>query len=244
MKARRIALKLMEAGAVRPSLATAEGPVFQMLDPPGVEDAHGDTMDAGALLLPPGVTEIPLYWLHSYHDALLPGLAPDDRLPVGMATVWQEGWQWYFTPRFSGLTDLSTEASAALAAGQVEACSVGYRTVLSTPNGKGPSGAGEDVHKARLMEVSLIPPGEKGAKAGAVRVKNMNDETKPQEQDLKAEVKALSAALTAMAAKVDAIHGKLLPPEDKPKEEPPAEEKPPAEVATKAWDAFRAPRAA
>lgn len=255
MKARGLSLKRMGPDAAGLSLATAAGPVFNMLDPPGVEDAHGDTMDSGALRLPPGVNEIPLYWLHSYHDGLLPDLSPENRLPVGTATVWEEGGQWYFTPTFSGLTDLSNEAAAAMASGEVMACSIGYRTVRGTPNGKGPDGKGEDVHEARLMEVSLIPPGERGAKAGAVRVKAMADETqKPEqstEQDLKTLVAAVLQAVNANTAKVDALAAKVdaLTQEEAAEESTEeksddAPEEPPAkDVSTKFWGRFRQPAA-
>lgn len=212
--------------APRLSLATAPGPVFAMLDPPGVPDAHGDTMDTGALRLPEGVNEVPLYWVHSYHEGVVPKASPEQRLPVGTATVWEEGGQWYFVPRFNRLTELSQQVEAALGKGDVSACSIGYRTTRGTPNGKGPDGKGEDVHEARLLEVSLV---DRGAKDGAVRVKTMADET----QEC-ASCKAMRADLIEMKTMVAAMHGKAFP-KDEPKEgEPktPAAE-PPADAETK-----------
>ncbi|MCY1080290.1 HK97 family phage prohead protease [Archangium lansingense] len=223
MKTRGLSLKLMDA-APRPSLATATGPVFAMLDPPGVPDAHGDTMDAGALRLPDGISEVPLYWVHSYHEGVVPKATPEQRLPIGSATVWEEGGQWYFVPRFNHLTDLSKQVSAAVAAGEVTACSIGYLTVRGTPNDKGPDGKGEDVHEARLLEASLV---DKGAKESAVRVKAMADETTecPGCAAVRADVAAMKAMVTAM-------HEQAFPkeaPAPKAKEEapPPAEEEKP-----------------
>lgn len=212
MKTRGLSLKLAES-APHLSLATATGPVFAMLDPPGVVDAHGDTMDAGALRLPEGVSEVPLYWVHSYHVDVVPEATPEQRLPVGTAQVWEEDGQWYFVPRFNHLTDLSHQVEAALAAGDVNACSIGYRTVRATPNGKGPEGKGEDVHEARLLEVSLV---DKGAKQGAVRVKAMPDETTTCPH-----CKAMQADMAEVKTMVAALHGKAFP-KDAPTEGPPA----------------------
>lgn len=174
MKTRFLHLKL-QASAL--SIATAPGPVFAMLDPPGVADFHGDTMDAGGLELPPpgenGLSEVPLYYLHSYHEDVVMEAAPADRVAIGAAVVWMEDGQPYFTPRFFGNTELSEETQRRLEAGEISACSVGYLVKRCTPNGKGPDGTGEDVHKARLIEVSLV---DKGAKEGAVRIKAMNEE--------------------------------------------------------------------
>lgn len=241
MKTRALSLKRLGAPAASAplSLATATGPVFAMLDPPGVVDAHGDTMDAGALELPPGVNEVPLYWLHSYHPEVVLDAQPHQRLPVGTATVWQEGEQWYCAPRFNRLTSLSTDIEAQTLAGEITACSIGYLTVASTPNGKGPQGTGEDVHKAKLLEVSLV---DKGAKAGAVRVKAMADTQPGQEpsmdeqwKQMRADMTEMKAAMTKMAGQLDAMHAKAFPPpaaeEKKPEAAPPAAEPPKDEEA-------------
>lgn len=221
MKTRGLSLKLLESPPPL-SLATAPGPVFAMLDPPGVEDKHGDTMDAGALRLPEGVTEIPLYWVHSYHPDVVPDATPEQRLPVGTAVVWEEDGQWYFVPRFNLLTDLSQKVKDAVGAGDIAACSIGYRTVRSTPNGKGPEGGGEDVHEARLLEVSLV---DVGAKAGAVRVKM--DETQ-QQQELGAKLDALTQAvvtlgqgLTQLTASVTQLATAMNEEEEEDPSEPP-----------------------
>jgi hypothetical protein len=171
MKRYTLALKLSSSAL---SMATAQGPVFAMLDPPGVVDAHGDTMDAGALELPPpgpdGTCEVPVYYLHSYHEDVVAEAAPSERVAIGVAVVWMEDGFPYFTPRFFKNTELSEETESRLNSGEISACSVGYLVASATPNGKGPNGSGEDVHKARLIEVSLV---DKGAKEGAVRIKAM-----------------------------------------------------------------------
>ncbi|MFY0567072.1 hypothetical protein ACN28E_24985 [Archangium lansingense] len=241
MKTRALSLKRLGAPAASPplSLATATGPVFAMLDPPGVEDAHGDTMDAGALELPPGVNEVPLYWVHSYHPEVVPDAQPHQRLPVGTATVWEEGGQWYFVPRFNRLTSLSTDVEAQTLAGEITACSIGYLTVAATPNGKGPEGTGEDVHKAKLLEVSLV---DKGAKAGAVRVKAMAETQPGQEptmdeqwKQMREDLAQTKAAVAKMAGQLDAMHAKAFPPpppeEKKPEDAPPVAEPPKDEEA-------------
>ncbi|QRK06055.1 HK97 family phage prohead protease [Archangium violaceum] len=184
--------------------------MFAMLDPPGVDDAHGDTMDAGALRLPEGVNEVPLYWVHSYHVGIVPDASPEQRLPVGSATVWEEEGQWYFVPCFNLLTDLSQKVKGAVDAGDIAACSIGYRTVRATPNGKGPDGKGEDVHEARLLEVSLV---DVGAKAGAVRIKMADEPKKPEEK--KPEPPAVDMA--DLYTMVKAIHAKMFPPESEAK---------------------------
>jgi HK97 family phage major capsid protein len=196
MKTRALSLKLRGTGL---SVATANGPVFAMLDPPGVEDAHGDTMDAGALRLPSpganGAAEVPLYFLHSYHEGVVPEAEPVDRIAIGRALVWEENGVPYFTPFFFGNTELSDETKRRLDAEEISACSVGYLTEQATLNGKGPTGMGEDVHQARLIEVSLV---DKGAKEGAVRIKMLTDE----------QVKKLVETLVAVRADVERIKTK------------------------------------
>jgi hypothetical protein len=198
MKQRALTLKLL---STFPTLATATGPVFAMLDPPGVEDAHGDTMDAGALRLPPpgpdGLSHVPLYFMHSYHESVVAEAAPEDRVAIGSAVVWSEGEQAYFSPRFFENTELSEETKRGLESGEITACSVGYLTRSATPNGKGPKGSGEDVHEARLIEVSLV---DLGAKAGAVRVKTMTNE----------DIKKLVQAVLATRADVEALKTKSI----------------------------------
>lgn len=204
MKTRALAIKL----AAVPSMATVAGPVFRMLDAPGVVDAHGDTMDAGALELPPagenGFSEVPLYWLHSYHEGVVAEADPADRIAIGVAMVWMENGEPLFTPRFFGNTELSEETQRELEAGEISACSVGYLTVEATPNGKGPQGTGEDVHRARLGEVSLV---DKGAKASAVRIKTMTKEELEKLQKTLAQVSAKVARLETKSFGVEMMCG-------------------------------------
>ncbi len=196
MKRRDLALKLLSEAL---SVATAPGPVFAMLDPQGVADAHGDTMDAGALQLPlpgdDGERRVPLYYVHSYSEEVVRDAAPQERVAIGDALLFEEGGFPYFIPRFFGNTELSEETERQLEAGEIAAASIGYLTVRATPNGKGPTGQGEDVHEARLIEVSLV---DKGAKQGAVRIKMLTKE----------DVNKLLKVLETTRAEVSALKAK------------------------------------
>jgi hypothetical protein len=190
MKTRSLALKLAPL-----TVATAKGPVFRMLDAPGVVDAHGDTMDAGALELPPpgdsGCSEVPLYFLHSYSEDVVLVATPSERVAIGVAVVWMEEGEPFFTPRFFGNTDLSTDTQRRTEAGELTRCSVGYLTLEATSN----DSSGEDVHRARLIEVSLV---DRGAKESAVRVKNMSNEA----------LVKLETGLAAMRAELKQLRAK------------------------------------
>lgn len=199
MKQRSLAVKLSSAAL---SVATAPGPVFAMLDPPGVADSHGDTMDAGALTLPPpgedGQRRAPLYYVHSYSEEVVQEAAPQDRVAIGEALLFEEDGYPYFVPRFYGNTELSEETKQRLEAGEIAAASIGYLTVRATPNGKGPDGQGEDVHEARLIEVSLV---DNGAKKGAVRIKMLSKEDT---RKLLEVLKNTRTEVAAIRAKADA----------------------------------------
>jgi hypothetical protein len=215
MKTARIAIKRAESP---PSLAAAAGPVFALLDPPGVYDRDGDRMGAGNLRLPPGHRDVPLYWDHSHREEKAVA-----RIPIGRAVVWREGDQWYMQPKCDLVDDLSRTIAAKVEAGTIDACSIGYITLAATPNGAGPSGRGEDVITGELVEVSLTGI---GAKAGAVRVKHMAkwktmEEAQAGFEQMAADLEECKAMLAQVLER--------LPKPTTEKDAPPPEDTPPAD---------------
>ncbi|RKG97837.1 hypothetical protein D7V97_33875 [Corallococcus sp. CA053C] len=210
---RALKLKLFEPTA--PAQANTPA-VFRLVDPPEEYDRDGDRMAAGALRLPVGEVDVPLFWDHSHQD-----VTAASRLPVGRARIWFEGGEPLMSPVFDGVGELSQLCAEKVQAGTLRACSIGYLTLSARPNSRG----GEDVQEAELLEVSItgIP-----AKRSAQRLKSMATPEEVQQafeqmgKDI-AEVKAMVTELVAMVTK-------LAPPDEaakgadgEPTEEPPAE---------------------
>src|SRR5690242_8898064 len=165
MKTRILKLKRLSAPGLPAQLTQVEGPVFRLVDPPDVFDRDMDRMERGALRLPPGEVDVPLYWDHSHQD----GKAAQ-RFPVGRAEIFWADDEPFMVPHFDLVDEMSRTAAAKVEAGTVTACSIGYLTLRAVPNGHGHEGKGEDVQEAELLEVSLTGI---GSKRSAVRVKTM-----------------------------------------------------------------------
>ncbi|RYZ40075.1 MAG: hypothetical protein EOO71_17470 [Myxococcaceae bacterium] len=194
---RALTLKLFEPTAPAPANAL---PVFRLVDPPEEYDRDGDRMAAGALRLPVGEVDVPLFWDHSHKDP-----SAKNRLPVGRARIWFEGGEPLMSPVFDGVGELSQLCAEKVQAGTLRACSIGYLTLSARPNSRG----GEDVQEAELLEVSItgIP-----AKRSAQRLKSMATPEEVQQAfdqmakdvaETKAKVVELLALVTKLASTAD-----------------------------------------
>ncbi|NBD09266.1 HK97 family phage prohead protease [Corallococcus silvisoli] len=202
---RALNLKLYEPAAATTAPAAATPPVFRLIDPPEEYDRDDDRMAAGALRLPAGETDVPLFWDHSHQD-----MTAASRLPVGRARIWWEGGEPLMSPVFDGVGELSRLCAEKVQAGTLRACSIGYLTLSARPNDKG----GEDVLEAELLEVSItgIP-----AKRSAQRLKSM---ATPEEVQQTFETMAKDIAETkAMVAELKALVTKLAPASEETKSE-------------------------
>ena len=203
MKTRALKLKRLSAPGLPAALAHVDGPVFRLVDPPGVFDRDWDRMEHGALRLPPGEADVPLYWDHSHLDG---GAA--QRFPVGRAEIlWVDG-EPFMVPRFDLVDEVSRTAAAKVDAGTVTACSIGYLTLRAVPNGHGHEGKGEDVQEAELLEVSLTGI---GSKRSAVRVKTMTTRQRKWKSadDVQAGLEQTSDDVSEMKAAVTALKGEV-----------------------------------
>ncbi|RKH64114.1 hypothetical protein [Corallococcus aberystwythensis] len=202
---RALKLKLYEPPAPAPPAQPSAPPVFRLVDPPEEYDRDGDRMAAGALQLPPGQVDVPLYWDHGHQD---PSAA--SRFPVGRARIWWEGGEPLMSPLFDGIGEVSQLCAAKVKARTLDACSIGYLTLSARPNDRG----GEDVQQAELVEVSITGI---GAKRSARRLKSM---ATPEEVQQTFEQMAKDIAETkAMVAEVKALVAKLAPASEETKSE-------------------------
>ncbi|GMT96865.1 hypothetical protein KH5H1_09840 [Corallococcus caeni] len=202
---RALKLKLYEPPASAPPAQPSAPPVFRLVDPPEEYDRDGDRMAAGALRLPPGETDVPLFWDHSHKDP-----SATSRLPVGRARIWWEGGEPLMSPVFDGVGELSKLCAEKVQAGTLRACSIGYLTLSARPSERG----GEDVQEAELLEVSITGI---SAKRSAQRLKSMST---PEEVQQTFEQMAKDIAETkAMVAEVKALVAKLAPASEETKSE-------------------------